>query len=279
MADWIKMRGNLWDDPRVSAICDVADSTEAAVIGALYWLWASADQHTEDGELPGLSLRQIDRKTGLPGFGEAMVQVGWLEPTEGGVRIVRFEEHNGSSAKRRGLDAQRKASVRKMSASDADKVRTNLGGIAEPEREESEKKQEQKLSPSLRSGEARKRAATQSLPPDGVDSQIWQDWLALRRAKRAPVTETVLRSARAEAGKAGMSLDQFLSIWCARGSQSLQAEWLKPHERAGPAPLVQQLSKTRNAIQKLQAMKIDERRDVDPQRDYGWPEQAALPRA
>lgn len=278
MADWIKMRGNLWDDPRVSAICDVADSTEAAVIGALYWLWASADQHTEDGELPGLSLRQIDRKTGLSGFAEAMVQVGWLETTDSGVRIVRFEEHNGSSAKRRGLDAQRKASVRKMSASDTDKARTHFGAAAEPEREENEKKEEQKLSPSLRSGEARKRARPQSLPPDGVDSQVWHDWIALRKAKRAPVTETVLRSARAEACKAEMSLDQFLSIWCARGSQSLQAEWLKPHERAGPAAPVQ-LSKTRNAIQKLQAMKIDERRDMDPQRNHGWSEQAALPRA
>ena len=31
--------------------------------------------------------------------------------------------------------------------------------------------------------------------------------------------------------KAGISLNAFLTIWCARGSQGLQAEWLKPNER------------------------------------------------
>ena len=32
----------------------------------------------------------------------------------------------------------------------------------------------------------------------------------------------------------GVTLDRFLEIWCARGSQGLEASWLKPHERAGP---------------------------------------------
>jgi uncharacterized protein YdaU (DUF1376 family) len=64
--------------------------------------------------------------------------------------------------------------------------------------------------------------------PDGVSGQVWSDWLALRKAKKAPVTETVLRSANAEAVKAGMSLEAFLQVWCARGSQGLSAEWVKP---------------------------------------------------
>lgn len=72
--------------------------------------------------------------------------------------------------------------------------------------------------------------------PAGVDPQTWADWLALRKAKKAPVTGTVLKSATAEASKAGLSLEQFLAVWCARGSQGLQADWLKPNERAGPLP-------------------------------------------
>jgi hypothetical protein len=67
--------------------------------------------------------------------------------------------------------------------------------------------------------------------PDGVDSQVWADWLALRKAKKAPVTATVIAGAESEAAKAGMSLDAFLRAWCARGSQGLQADWLKPNER------------------------------------------------
>ena len=67
--------------------------------------------------------------------------------------------------------------------------------------------------------------------PDDVDEQTWTDWLALRKAKRAPVTETVVNGARSEAGKAGMTLAEFLGVWCSRGSQGLEAAWIKPHER------------------------------------------------
>ena len=71
-------------------------------------------------------------------------------------------------------------------------------------------------------------------PPD-VDQQTWADWQALRKAKRAPVTETVINGARREADKAGMPLADFLQVWCRRGSQGLEAAWLKPEERARPA--------------------------------------------
>lgn len=77
-----------------------------------------------------------------------------------------------------------------------------------------------------------KRDKTTSVvcPPD-VEQQIWDDWKQLRKAKKAPVTETVVNSARKEAAKANMAFQDFLSVWCARGSQGLQADWLKPDER------------------------------------------------
>ena len=139
--DWIKMRGNLWDDPRVACLCDATDQSEAAIVGALYWLWATADQHTEDGLMPGLSFRQIDRKTGIQGLAEALADIGWIEQEQGGIRITRFDEHNGSSAKRRAQEAKRKAGVRNVSATDADKAGTDGGSDAELEKElEKEKK-------------------------------------------------------------------------------------------------------------------------------------------
>ena len=76
----------------------------------------------------------------------------------------------------------------------------------------------------------KKKATDVACPPD-VGIQEWEDWLSLRKAKKAPVTETVLKSARKEAEKAGITLNAFLTIWCARGSQGLQAEWLKTNER------------------------------------------------
>jgi hypothetical protein len=70
--------------------------------------------------------------------------------------------------------------------------------------------------------------------PDDVDEQVWKDWVQLRKSKRATVSLTAVDGARDEAGKAGMSLEAFLRIWCRRGSQGLEAEWLKPHERGSP---------------------------------------------
>jgi len=116
--DWIKMRGNLWDDPRVARLCDLTDQPEAMVIGGLYWLWSMADQHTEDGFLDGLTLRQVDRKTGIKGFGDALIAAGWLESDGESLRIPHFEEHNGSSAKKRIQTARRVAEHKAGNAAD-----------------------------------------------------------------------------------------------------------------------------------------------------------------
>lgn len=80
----------------------------------------------------------------------------------------------------------------------------------------------------------RKRAAPPPpiQKPDDVDQQTWDDWLLLRKSKGAPVTETVINGARKESSLAGMPLDAFLQVWCLRGSQGLQADWLRPDERA-----------------------------------------------
>jgi len=78
---------------------------------------------------------------------------------------------------------------------------------------------------------APKVAATVVACPPDVQEQVWKDWLTLRKMKRAAVTETVVDSAKKEAAKANMSFNDFLVVWCRRGSQGLEADWLKPHER------------------------------------------------
>lgn len=84
---------------------------------------------------------------------------------------------------------------------------------------------------------ARKRACRQPAVqcPDGVDQQVWNDWLALRKEKRASVTQTVIDGAMGEAAKAGMTFEDFLRVWCRRGTQGLEAAWLKPAERKAAA--------------------------------------------
>jgi hypothetical protein len=105
--EWIKVRTNLWDDPRIGQLCELTDQGEAAVIGGLYWLWATADEHSADGLLLGMTTRTIDRKTGIQGLGKALVTIGWLKEGDDGVTVERFDEHNGASAKQRAQTAKR----------------------------------------------------------------------------------------------------------------------------------------------------------------------------
>lgn len=72
----------------------------------------------------------------------------------------------------------------------------------------------------------RERATNVACPPD-VNEQVWQDWLHLRKSKKASVTETVIKGARAEAEKLGWALERFLIEWCTRGSQGFKAEWVE----------------------------------------------------
>jgi uncharacterized protein YdaU (DUF1376 family) len=71
-----------------------------------------------------------------------------------------------------------------------------------------------------------KRKATAVACPPDVNQQVWDDWLQLRKTKKASVTETVVKGARSEAAKLGWDLEKFLVEWCTRGSQGLKAEWV-----------------------------------------------------
>lgn len=150
--DWIKMRSNLWDDPRIAKLCDITDQSEAAIVGGLYWLWATADQHSEDGLMHGLTLRAIDRKTGIQGLGEALVVAGWLEDHQEGVRIVRFDEHNGASAKKRCQTAKRVANFKAGNSCETpEEPKGNAPSVTKtlPVRDLEEEKRREEVNPSL----------------------------------------------------------------------------------------------------------------------------------
>lgn len=68
--------------------------------------------------------------------------------------------------------------------------------------------------------------ATPVAAPDGVSVQTWQDFQKLRKAKRAPLTDTALDGIRREADKAGLTMEQALATCCKRGWQGFDADWV-----------------------------------------------------
>lgn len=134
---WIKMRTDLWDDPRTSALCDALDADEARVIGGLYRLWSLADSHSTDGLLPWWTEVMVDRKCGIPGFGNALDSIGWIVTDDTGVTIPDFEVHNGQSAKSRAQNCLRQQARRSRQQSEADVSRTKRDSNASGTRQRS----------------------------------------------------------------------------------------------------------------------------------------------
>ena len=64
-------------------------------------------------------------------------------------------------------------------------------------------------------------------PPVGVTDSVWQDWLKLRKAKKAAVTQTAIDGIQREADKAGVSLQVALETCCERGWTGFKAEWMQ----------------------------------------------------
>jgi hypothetical protein len=76
----------------------------------------------------------------------------------------------------------------------------------------------------------------EELAARGVLPQTADDWITLRKSKRAVVTLTVLQEIIAEADKAGMSLDRALAYSCRQGWQGFKASWVKDDPSASDKP-------------------------------------------
>ena len=110
--DWIQLRADIHADPAVIAVAARTCRPENEVVGALVWLWAWANGHTEDGKLTGVPPEWIDSKVGIPGFSAALRDAGWLNAAEGGVEIPNYERYNGRPAKTRAKARARSAKYR-----------------------------------------------------------------------------------------------------------------------------------------------------------------------
>lgn len=236
--EWIKVRTNLWNDPRISQVCDLTNERKATVIGALYWLWASADEHTETGLMPGLSLKGIDRETNIAGFGTALVIIGWVEDTPQGTILVRFNEHNGASAKNRAQTAKRVANSR--NGGDVTPVfekcnAATVTGALPREEKRRDKEEGDLLTPTTSDtpvGKKSKSAAGSRLPEDWKPSQADIEYCKTERPDLLPslVATNFYEHWMAKSGKDATKTrwDLTWRTWVRRESVSNAGRQLRP---------------------------------------------------
>ena len=73
----------------------------------------------------------------------------------------------------------------------------------------------------------KKKAVSADAPPDGVSDSVWQDFIAIRKTKKAALTATAIKLIQSQADKAGVTLQSALETCCERGWASYNVDWLK----------------------------------------------------
>ena len=71
-----------------------------------------------------------------------------------------------------------------------------------------------------------KDSATVVATPDGVSSEVWEQFVKQRKNKKAQITGLVMSGIQKEADKAGYTLEQALSEVVVRNWTSFKAEWV-----------------------------------------------------
>lgn len=177
--DWIKFRTSLPRHPKVVRMARALGAHVREILGACAIVWSIADEQTENGKLDGYTLADLDNASGLVGFGQAMADVEWASENAEGVVLIEFRNQNGSTAKRRAVDAKRAALKRdrvqrNRSEKRHDATVTKLGPREEKRREE--------YSSSSSNAENRAAPAAAGLSPETVKSNAEYlrrkpDWL------------------------------------------------------------------------------------------------------
>ena len=76
-------------------------------------IWEWADAETTDGYAKGVGPEWLDELTRINGFGQAMIDAGWLDLDGGkGILFPNWEVWNSCSAKARILNARRQQAWR-----------------------------------------------------------------------------------------------------------------------------------------------------------------------
>lgn len=219
--NWIKMRTDLRDHPKVVRMSSALKADRLRIIGGLWAVWSTFDTHSEDGTLEGYTFAALDEGIGWKGFSQALADVRWLEEVSGGLVIPEFDEHNGASAKKRAQDTKRKQAGRESDPSYAGSW-TDTGQMSATE---ADKKQTRVR--------VERESINTPIPPEGVEpegfARFWASWPQhFRKAAKD-------QCRRKWDAKGCEAMSDFVVAAVQRAKAS--PEWLKDSGQFIPAPL------------------------------------------
>ena len=122
MAKWIKIETHTPDKAEIRHMARLCHCSQAEAFLAFFRVLVWLDEQTEDGQVDFFTVEDADDIAGLSGFGEALAEVRWIIFGPGGAVVANWDRHNGQSAKRRCLDAERSRRGRERHAASVTNV-------------------------------------------------------------------------------------------------------------------------------------------------------------
>lgn len=112
----------------------------------------------------------------------------------------------------------------------------------------------------------KEKKATVVATPVGVSESVWLDFVALRKSKKAPLTNTAIQGLIREADKANMTLEQVMSTCCERGWVGFKSDWMIGQAiRVNPSDIIRQTTPTPVGYDSaLRQIEADRKKAVPP---------------
>lgn len=188
---WIKLGHTTPDKPEIFRMAQLLGIDPNEVLGACIRLWIWADQQIADRNAVSVTPVTLDRVAFCDGFAKALQSVGWLEEQGGFLVLPNFERHNGETAKKRALAADRAAKHRKKSSRDR-----NAAGVTNALPDEDEEVLEREIRARARARPVDNSGPQTLCPEDFQPTKITTDTARVRNLPIAndpdAITEFVL---------------------------------------------------------------------------------------
>jgi hypothetical protein len=210
---WLRLYAEIANDPKFRTISKVCGHPISWVLSTYIHVLCIASNATERGRTQGLSCEDIASALDLEVQHVTEIIAAMQGRVLDGDRVSGWDKRQ---PKREDNSAERARAYRAAKKSEAEQGRTQPNAT-----------EQDRTLDKIRQDKKRKNTGANAPTPAGVPDAVWADFLKIRKAKRAPITETALERIRTQAKLAGMTLGDALETCCARGWQGFEASWLQ----------------------------------------------------
>lgn len=233
----------------------------------LLMLWFIAWQQTPCGSLPKddtLNAARLGMEPDAFQSNKAILLRGWAEANDGRLYhpvltqlVLEMMDRKASNAQRQAAYRQRRLVARDSETKDKQRTNnavTHYSGVSDDTITTTTTITNETIPDGIDSVSKRKSTKTLSvsdLVAEGVEQQHAEDWLTVRKAKRAPLTRAAWNDVKAEAAKAAIVPAEAVRIAASSSWQGFKASWLAPAKNASVSTVRQSTSGTHGGYEKF----------------------------